>query len=123
MVVERHRAAPPDHGAGAGRREAQAHLAGDVALGLGDERIERGLERREPEAVVDELGPTWLEARLLVVQVPLQRQVLKVGVGDDQRQRGRAFVDLPALDPDPAVLDHVESSEAAAAGDAGSAWR
>ena len=118
VVVERHRAAAADHGAGAGRGEAQAHLAGDVALRLGDERIEGGLERREPQAVVDQLGPARLEARLLVVQVALERQVLQVGVGDDQRQRGRALVDLPALDPDPAVLDHVEPAEAAAAGDA-----
>ena len=50
-----------------------------------------------------------------MVQVALERQVLEVGVGHDQRQRGRALVDLPALDADPAVLHHVEPPEAAAA--------
>ena len=51
-----------------------------------------------------------------MVDVPLQRQVLEIGVGLNQRQRGRALVDLAALDADPAVLDHVETAEAAAAG-------
>ena len=116
MVVEGDRAAPAHHGAGAGRGEAQAHLAGHVALALGDEGLQRRAQRRVPQAVVDQLGPARLEARLLVVQVALEREVLEVGVGHDQRQGGRALVDLPALDPDPAVLHHVEAAEAAAAG-------
>ena len=72
-------------------------------------------ENHEP--VVDELGPARLEAGLLVVHVALQREVLEIGVGQDQGQRGRALVDLPALDAHPAVLHHVEPSEAEAAGD------
>ena len=41
VVVERDRAAPPHHGAGARRGEAQPHLAGHVALALGDEGLQR----------------------------------------------------------------------------------
>ena len=88
----------------------QPHLAGDVALGLGDEGVERLLQRREPQAVVDELGPARLEARLLVRDVALEGEALEVRVREDQRQRRRALVDLAALDPDPAVLDHVDAA-------------
>ena len=45
VVVEGHRAAPADHGGRPRRLEPQAHLAGDVALGLDDERVEGLLER------------------------------------------------------------------------------
>jgi hypothetical protein len=44
VVVQRVRAAPADDVAAA-RLEAQAHLAGDVALGGLDERVEGLLER------------------------------------------------------------------------------
>ena len=117
MVVERHGAAPPDHRAGAGRGEAQPHLTGDVALALRDEGLECRAQRRIPQPVVDQLGPARLEAGLLVLQVALEGQVLEVCVRRDERQRGRALVDLAALDPHTAVLDHVESSEATGAGD------
>ena len=36
--------------------EPQPDLAGDVPLGRVDERVERLAQRREPQAVVDELG-------------------------------------------------------------------
>ena len=53
--------------------EAEPHLAGDVALGLGDERVDGLPQRAEPETVVDELGPPGLEARLLVRDVALEQ--------------------------------------------------
>ena len=99
------------------RREAD--LAGHRALGGGEEGVEGLLERREPEAVVDELGPAGLEAGLLVGDVALEGDVLEIGVGQDQRQRRRALVDLAALDADAAVLDHVEPAPAVAADDGG----
>ena len=107
VVVERVRAPPTGDLARAGR-EPQAHLAGDVALGLVDEGVERLLERAEPEAVVDELGVAGLEAGLLPLHVALEADPLEVAVGQDQREAGRALVGLPALDADPTVLDHVD---------------
>ena len=49
------------------RFEAQTNVTTDVSLGLGDERVEGLLERREPHPVVDELGPARLQTPLLVV--------------------------------------------------------
>ena len=46
------------------------------------------------------------------MEVALEGEVLEVGVGHQQRQGGRALVDLAALDAHPAVLDHVEPTEA-----------
>ena len=96
------------------RRQVQPHLAGDVALALGDEGVERLLERAEPQPVVDELGVARLEPGLLALQVALEADPLEVAVGEDQGQAGRALVGLAALDADPAVLDHVEPAPAVA---------
>ncbi len=118
VVVERDRATASDDGAGAGGGEAQANITGDVTLRGGDEGVQGRLQRREPQAVVDQLGPAGLEPGLLMMQVTLEGQVFEVGVRDDERQGGWAFVDLTALDADPAVLHHVQPTEATAAGDA-----
>ncbi len=67
--------------AAAARGQAQPDLAGHVPLGGGDEGVERLLERREPQPVVDELGPARLEPRLLVGHVALEGEVLEVGCG------------------------------------------
>ena len=101
VVVEAHRAAPAHHPAPAGV-EGQADLAGDVPLRLDDEGVERLLERREPQPVVDQLRPAGLEPGLLVVEVALEGEVLEIGVGHEQGEGRRAFVGLPALDARPA---------------------
>ena len=80
VVVEAVRAAPTDHVAPA-RFEAQPHLAGDEALALVDEGVEGLLQRREPQAVVDELGVAALEALLLAGEVALEGDRLEVVVG------------------------------------------
>src|SRR5690606_18846019 len=94
------------------RRQVQAHVPGDEALALVDEGVERLLERAEPQAVVDQLGVAGLEPELLALQVALEADRLEVGVRHDQRQAARALVGLPALDADPAVLDHVDATPA-----------
>ena len=115
VVVEAHRAATPDHEALA-RLAPQADLAGHVGLRFDEERIECLLERREPEPVVDQLGPTGLQAGLLVVQVTFQREVLEVAMGQQQCQCARTFVGLPALDAHTTVLHHVQTAESVHAG-------
>ena len=114
VVVEADRAAATDHPAPA-LVQPEADLAGDVALGLADEGVEGLLQRREPQAVVDQLGPAGLQPELLVVEVALQGQVLQVGVGQQQGQGTRTLVGLAALDAHPAVLHHVEPAEAVGA--------
>ena len=75
------------------------------------------LQRAEPQAVVDELGVADLEALLLAGEVALEADRLEVLVGQDEGQARRALVGLPALDADPAVLDHVEAAPAVGADD------
>src|SRR3546814_4470435 len=111
VVVEAVGTAPSCDLAGAGR-EVEPDVAGDVALALHHEGVERLLEGAEPEAVVDELGVARLEAGLLALEVALEADALEVAVGHDQRQAGRALVGLPALDAEAAVLDDVDATPA-----------
>src|ERR1019366_8637931 len=100
--------------------EAQgAAAAHDSAMPLrfGEEGVQGLLERREPQAVVDQFRPPRLEPDLLVVEVPFKGEVLEVGVGQQQGERPRALVGLTALDPPPTVLHHVEPAEAVRADD------
>ena len=61
--------------------------------------------------VVDELRPPAVHPWLEMSQIALQRQILQSTVSHDQRQRSRDLVDLPALDTNTAVLDHVDPAE------------
>ena len=83
---------------------------------LGDERVERPLQRREPQPVVDQLAPALLDAALEAGQVALDGDVLELLVRGDQRDRARRLVDLAALDADQPVLDQVEPADALRAG-------
>src|SRR5437763_2017586 len=115
----------PDRAPAAGDETAPGNLApepdlsGDPLLALADEGVQCPLQRREPQAVVDGLGPAWLEARLLVGQVALEGEILEIGVGHEQGQGSGALVDLAALDADPAVLDHVHPTPTVGADDPG----
>jgi hypothetical protein len=93
-------------------RQPQPHVAGHEPLALVDERVDGLLQRAEPEAVVDQLGVAGLEPALLPLQVTLEADRLQVGVGEHEGEAGRALVGLPALDPDPPVLDHVDAAPA-----------
>ena len=92
--------------------QLHAHLARNVSLSVVDEHVERALETREPEAVVDELGPLGLNAALVACQVALDGEVLKFFVRVDQRDAGRSFVNLTALDAHKAILNDVDSTHA-----------
>ena len=53
-------------------------VAGDVRVRLVDEAVERSLQRREPQAVVDELAPALVDGPLEPRQVTLDRDVLQL---------------------------------------------
>ena len=74
------------------------------------------LERGEPEAVVDQLGPALADGPLEAGQVALDGDVLELLVRGDQRDRAGGLVDLAALDADQPVLDHVQPADALGAG-------
>ena len=75
--------------------EAEPDLAGDSGLGLGHERPDPGVERSVPQPEVTELRPPPLQIGLLVGEISLQRDVLEVTMGRDQRQSPRDLVQLP----------------------------
>ena len=93
------------------------HLARHDRLRRRDERVERGLRGREPEAVVDERGIPVGELGLQVLQVALDRQRLERAVRRVQQRRGRGLVDLARLDAHEPVLDHVDPADAMGARD------
>src|SRR5690606_6254532 len=114
-VIEARVAAPPgDDGPAAVEQEAD--VAGDVALGVVDEDVEGALERGEPLAVVDELGPALVDTLLEAGLLALDGDVLELLVGGDERDRARGLVDLAGLDADEPVLDDVDPAHALGAG-------
>ena len=116
-VIERLRAAP------AVDRDVptvQHHpdLTGHPFLGLGDEGFQGGLQRGEPQAVVDQLGPAPVGGPLEPAEFAFQRDVLEFGVRGDEGHRARRLVNLPALDADETVLDDVETAHTLGTGPA-----
>ena len=83
---------------------------------MSDERVERALQRREPEAVVDQLAPALLDPALVAAEFAFQRDVLEFLVGSDKHHRAGRLVDLTALDADEPVLDDVEAADTLRAG-------
>ena len=79
VVVESGGAAPTEHPHKSRCVKAQAHVAGHVTLGLLDEGVQGLFQRREPHAVIDELGPARLQASLLVAHVALEHHVSSRG--------------------------------------------
>src|SRR5687767_12211850 len=87
--------------------ELQAHGAGDVALHLVDQRLQRHALRREPEAVVDHLRVTGHERVAQVQHLPVERQRLDCPVRGVEDRSARCLVYPPGLHPDIAVLHEV----------------
>ena len=92
------------------------HLAGNIPLRAGDIGVQIPPVRREPEAVVHQVGVflryPFLETRLLAGQRHrLQRPVRRV-----QRYGGRRFVHFPRLDAHQPVLHMVNAPDAVAPG-------
>src|SRR5665213_684218 len=77
-------------------------------LGGRHERVERALQRAEPQTVIGELAPLLLDATLVAAKLAFQRDVLELLVGGDEGERAGCLVDLPALDAHQTVLDLVE---------------
>src|SRR4029077_15465167 len=92
--------------------ELQPHVAGDVTLRLGDERVQRVAQRAEPQPVVDHLRPLLSDEVLEPRDLLRQRDVLQRLVGLQQKDRGGRFVDLARLDADEAVLEVVYAPDA-----------
>ena len=73
--------------------------------------------RREPQAVVHEVGVHRGEAGLDAIEIPRNDQALQLAVGGVQDDGGGGLVDLPRLDAHEPVLAHVDAPDAVGAGD------
>src|ERR1700676_1116790 len=93
--------------------EAHPDHPGHVHLGLLDEGVERGAQRREPEAVVHKSRPLVGDDALEARDVARDRQALERVVGRVQGDRRRRLVYLAGLDADQAVLDVVDATDPA----------
>src|SRR5205085_6762292 len=112
QLVELRRTLPPDHHRRA-FEQLQAHIARNVRLRLGDERIKSVAQRAEPKAVVDHLRPLLadelLEARDLFGEGDVLERLVRL-----QQQDGRwRLVDLTRLDADEPVLEMIDAAHAA----------
>src|SRR3954451_22757434 len=111
VVVERRRASPAgDDGTPAVQRHPD--LAADVHRGFVEKGVERPLERREPQAVVDELCPALLDAVLEPREIAFDGDTLELLVRSDECDPARPLVALAPFDADEPVLDHVEPADA-----------
>src|SRR6478752_4402107 len=86
-------------------------LARHVLLRLGDERLQRRLQRRVPQAVVYQLTPLLIGVPLEPAEFAFQRDVLEFGMRGDEHHRARRLIDFAALDADQPVLDHVQPTD------------
>src|SRR2546428_4003787 len=102
---------PPDHGRSPAL-EPDAYLARHEALRAADVRGEILVVRREPETVVYKLCVLASDLRLESQGLLRQHERLERPMGLVQEDRGPRLVDLPRLDPDEPVFDHVNPSHA-----------
>ena len=101
----------PDHYRGP-MIQPDPDLAADHPLGRGHVAAQVAVERREPQPVVGQLGELVGHGPVEPERVLGQGQALERTVRLVQDRRGRRLVDLTALDPDQAVLDVVDPSDA-----------
>ena len=85
-------------------------LAGHSLLGFGDKGLQCGLQRREPQAVINQFGPAPVGGPLEPAEFAFQRHMLEFGMGGDEHHRAGRLVDLPALDADQTVLNDVKTT-------------
>ena len=116
VLVERVGAPAADHREAA-LVELRLDLAGHALLRVGAERVEGLLQLREPQAVIDDLGPLLVDAVLELERRGVEAERLERVVHVDERERRGALVALVALDAHHAVLDHVEAAVAVLAAD------
>ena len=116
LAVEPERRSSADR-AGSALVELHPHVAGDRHLGAIDEGVERLAQRREPEAVVDQIGVGQRQLVLEPHRRLVQRQMLQLAVGGGEDRAAGRLVDAAALHPDQPVLQQVDAADAVLAAD------
>ena len=93
MLVESEGRLAPDY-ATVALEQLQAHSPGDALLHVFHERIERGARRREPQAVVDEVGIMQADQSRQTIEIPGRHELLELFMSRVQHDRGGRLVDL-----------------------------
>src|SRR5690625_492979 len=86
-----------------------ANIAGHVLLRLVNEAVKSVLQRREPQAVVNELCPALLNAALEPRKIAFHCDVFEFLMRRDQSDRARSFVDFTRLNANETVFNHVDA--------------
>src|SRR6478752_4742444 len=92
--------------------EFEPHLALDVFLALVDQRLQHLALRREPEAVVDQLGVARHQVVLEMRRAAIERDRLDGAMRREQDRAAGRLVDAARLHADEAVLDKVDAADA-----------
>ena len=92
--------------------QLEPDLAGHAGLVRGEERVEGVLKRREPKPEIRKLRVFLGQKSLVVDKFPVHHEPFEFFVRLDQHIRGRGFINLAALDPHKAILDHVKTTNA-----------
>src|SRR5699024_10015321 len=89
----------------------QADIAGDVFLGLGDESIQRTLQWRVPQAVVDLFGPASIRQTLVACQLALNADIFERFVCTNQGDCTRCLVDLAGRNAWATLFHHGQAAD------------
>src|SRR5262245_7072286 len=88
------------------------HGATHLLLALVDQRLQHLAFRREPEAVVNQLGITRHDLILEMRGAAVERDRFNAAMGDLPDRTARRFIDTARLHADKAVLDQIEAANA-----------
>src|SRR4030081_1389478 len=111
LIVERIGALAADHGDLA-LVELEPHPAADELLAEIDRRLQHLALRREPEAVVDQLGIARHQLVLEVRRAAIERDLLDAAMGREQDRAARSLVHAPRLHADETVFDEIKTPDA-----------
>src|SRR6266852_8759361 len=88
----------------------EAYGAGNALLGDAEKSIERGAQRREPQAVIYEFGVTQRERLLKVRGFAIDGERFEFAVRGDQQRAAGSFVGAARFHTDQAILYDVGSA-------------
>ena len=98
--------------------EPQLHLAGHGLLRLLDKPIESLAQRREPLAVVNQVGVVERDLLLVVHRGAVERQRFELAMRRHDDRAARCLIAAARFHPDEAVLDQIDTADAVLAADA-----
>src|SRR3984893_13977564 len=109
LIIERTRARTANDEGGA-LEKLQAHPAGDEFLAAIDQGLQHFAFRREPEAVVDELGIFRHQLVLEMGGAAIECDLFDAAMGEIKDRAAGGFIHAARFHSDEAVFDEIETS-------------